>query len=66
MTQTYTVEQALFSIEQACLYLGRISRTKIYDLINSGELQKIKIGSSSFIPRTSLDAFIDQKRSHAH
>lgn len=66
MTQTYSVEQALFSIEQACLYLGKISRTKIYDLIKSGELQKIKIGSSSFIPRTSLDAFIDQKLIRPH
>jgi excisionase family DNA binding protein len=40
-------------------------RSKIYDMLNSGELHGVKIGGNWRIPRTELDRFMEQARSRA-
>lgn len=42
--------------------LTGISRSKLYELIKSGDLQIIKIGSVTLIPVDNLQRFIDAKR----
>ncbi len=36
-----------------------IGRTKGHELINTGQLTRVRIGRRSFVTRESLDAFID-------
>ncbi len=38
--------------------LGRISRRKVYKLIDAGEVQRVKIGARAFLVRESIDAYI--------
>ncbi|MBD2843530.1 helix-turn-helix domain-containing protein [Erythrobacter rubeus] len=42
--------------------LTGLSRSRIYEFIESGELETFKIGASTFIPYASLRAFIDSYR----
>lgn len=37
-----------------------ISKVKLYELINEGELQRVKIGRRSFVTEESLDAYRDR------
>jgi excisionase family DNA binding protein len=48
----------LLSIEQARQELGGISRTTVYELINSGQLHRVKIGSRALITSESLAAYL--------
>lgn len=41
---------------RAELHLGR---TKLHELINNGQLVRVKLGARSFITRESLDSFVD-------
>lgn len=41
-------------------YLGGVSKVKVYELINAGELKKVKIGRRSFITDESLDAYLER------
>jgi len=43
--------------------LTGISRSKLYELIKSGELQIVKVGSVTLIPIDNLQRFIDANRS---
>lgn len=36
-----------------------ISRSKLYELIKNGDVQIVKVGSSTLIPVDSLEQFID-------
>lgn len=54
----------LYTVEQAQHLLG-IGRTRIYDLIKSGELEKVKIGNSTRIPHDDLIRFIQELRGRA-
>jgi excisionase family DNA binding protein len=54
-------EPALWSIQQAAVYLGVSPRT-IRNLITHGDLVRRKIGSRTLIPKTSLQSFL--KRNH--
>lgn len=38
-----------------------VSRTKAYELINSGEIKIIRIGRSIRIPRSSIEEWIQRK-----
>lgn len=51
------MNQVLFSPQEVAKTLG-IGRTKVYELIGDGHLHKIKIGNSSRIPLSSLQAFL--------
>jgi excisionase family DNA binding protein len=53
--ETYATS-ALLSVPEASKYLG-VSRKKIYELIEWGELKAVKLGHSIQIERDSLDAF---------
>jgi excisionase family DNA binding protein len=51
-------------IREACRMTG-ISRSKLYELIGSGEIERIKVGSITLIPIGSLRLFIDRRRAVA-
>jgi hypothetical protein len=40
--------------------LGGISRTSVYELVKSGQLQKIRIGKRSLITVSSIYALVDR------
>ena len=48
----------LVEMEQARAEL-HCGRTKLHELINSGQLVRVKLGSRSFVSRDSLDSFVD-------
>ena len=48
----------LHSIEGAREILGDVGRTMTYDLINTGKLKKVKIGTRSFITDSSIRAYV--------
>lgn len=51
----------LLKYPEACKLSG-IRETKLREYVNSGELELVKIGSASRIPRESLEALIDNLR----
>lgn len=51
------MERLLLSPQEVSEVLG-IGRTKVYELINSGDLHKIKIGNCTKIPVGSVRAFL--------
>ena len=51
---------ALFSIEEARIRLGRISRNSIYALLRSGALPSVTIGCRRFISGGAIDTLIRQ------
>lgn len=50
----------LYSPADAAEFLG-IGRTKLYSLLNQGELESLHIGSCRRIPLTSLREFIQNR-----
>lgn len=50
--------QFSLSIEETCS-ATRIGKTKIYQLINSGELKAHKIGKRTIILKQDLEAFLN-------
>jgi predicted DNA-binding transcriptional regulator AlpA len=54
-----TAGQLLLSIPQA-MHAPNIGRSKLYDLLASGELTKVSIGRRSFVVADSLTAYIDR------
>lgn len=49
----------LFRPEDAAVALD-ISRTTVYALIASGDLESVRIGRARRIPRAALDAYVDR------
>lgn len=47
----------LIAVPAVMARLG-IGRTKLYELIDSGELRRVKIGSRRFVTDAALDDFI--------
>ena len=45
------------SVNDACRYIG-VGRTKLYDLIGSGEVPVIKIGRRTLVLTDAVDGFI--------
>lgn len=54
-TQAYTVPEVMAQL--------RISRSKVYELMATGELPSIKIGALRRVPAKALDRFIDERLS---
>jgi excisionase family DNA binding protein len=48
-------------IREACRMTG-IGRTKIYELIQEGEIETIKVGAMTLIPVAGLERFIEARR----
>jgi excisionase family DNA binding protein len=51
--------QVLISLQEASRILG-VARTTMYTLINSGELQCLKIGTRTLFRRAEIDDFINR------
>lgn len=54
---THTVQRELYRPEEAAHALG-LSRTVIFRLIATGELDSVKIGSTRRIPRTAITRYV--------
>ena len=46
---------------EACAYLGGISRPTMYKLMGDGEVSSFHIGVRVYIPKESLDKFINER-----
>ena len=51
----------LLKVAEAAAEL-QIGRTLLYDLINRGEIQVVRLGRAVRIPRDELDKLIERKR----
>lgn len=60
-----SIPPLLVTINDACVALGGITRPTIYGLINRGELERVKIGSRSFIASQALSEYVDRLRASA-
>jgi excisionase family DNA binding protein len=58
------VEQLLLRPEEAARALG-ISRTKLFELIASGEIESIRIGRARRIPADVLEDWVARRRTQA-
>lgn len=53
----HSYEPLLFTVPEACAQL-RVSRWALYQLIRSGRLKTIRIGSRRLVPRTAVSTLI--------
>jgi len=56
------MEKVLLTPEEAAKLLS-ISRSKLYELLASEELESVRIGASRRIPTSALDRFVEHCRS---
>jgi len=40
--------------------IGGLGRTKVYELIKSGELRTVKIGRRRFVPTTAVEEYVSR------
>jgi len=64
MAITYTPEtrantDQLNDIEGTQRKLGGLGRTRVFDLIRTGELASVKIGRRRFVPESAIQAYIE-------
>lgn len=57
MSNTSTETKLAFSIAEACR-ASSLGRTKIYELISTGQLHTVRIGGRRLIPAESLHSLI--------
>lgn len=57
--QRVLTDKICYTINEATAASG-LGRTKLYELINAGELPLIKIGARSLIRRKDLEAMLDR------
>lgn len=55
--QTSNLEPLAVSIADSC-HISSLGRTSIYDLLNSGKLESVKIGRRRLVKLASLQALI--------
>lgn len=53
----HTQPQRMLKVEQAAARAA-LGRTKMYELIKTGEIQSVKVGRSRRIPVEALDAYV--------
>ncbi|WP_239346162.1 helix-turn-helix domain-containing protein [Frankia sp. Cj5] len=51
----------LLTTTEAADLLG-VSRTTVYELLNAGQLESVRIGRARRIPRAALVAYVDRLR----
>ena len=56
-------DKILLTPLEAAALLG-IGRTKLYDLLRSGQLASVRLGGSRRIPRSAVEALVVQLLSH--
>lgn len=59
-----TTAQLTYSVREAAALIG-IGLTKFYSLVHSGEIEIIKIGTRSLVPRASLENLVERCRKAA-
>jgi excisionase family DNA binding protein len=52
-------KQLLLTVDQAAGQLG-LGKTKVYELLTSGELASVRIGASRRIPVSALEAYVER------
>ena len=55
------MERLLFTVDEVATALG-MGRTKVFELIKTGELESVRIGQSRRIPADALTAFMARLR----
>ena len=55
--ERHVTEKLSYTIHEATAVAG-IGRTKLYELVNAGELPLVKIGARSLIRRADLEALL--------
>ena len=55
------MEKRVFTMVEACEYLGGISQPTMHKLIDEGEINSLRIGVRRYFPRESLEAFVDAR-----
>lgn len=58
-TKGSQVIDTLNNIEQASEKLGGLGRTRLFELLRTGELRSVKIGRRRMIPDSSIAQYID-------
>ena len=51
-------DQALYSVNDSCVYLGRISRATLYRLFDNG-LRSVRQGRSRYVTKQDLDSYVE-------
>ena len=54
-----------YSINEVCALLG-ISRARLYQAMNAGELPTVHVGSRRLIRAAALDAYLDRLEAEQH
>lgn len=62
--QAVRVEPISVRIREACRLTG-IGRSKFYELVASGDIEVIKVGTMTLVPFDGLRAFIDRERNNS-
>lgn len=52
-----TIEPLAYSVREACR-ASSLGRTRLYQLINEGRLEALKVGKRTLIPAASLRALV--------
>ncbi|BBY47646.1 hypothetical protein MARA_11140 [Mycolicibacterium arabiense] len=55
-----TTGPLLQNYAQAMVTLGHIGRSSLYELIDAGEITRVKIGRRAFITTASIAAYVDR------
>jgi len=55
----------LNDVEATGVKLGGLGRTRVFDLIASGQLASVKIGRRRFVPDSAIAAYIERLKSTA-
>jgi len=58
-------DRLLLSVNDA-MYMMSISRGTFYGLINSGQLESLKIGSKRLIPKDAIEKYIEKNVKKTH
>mgnify|MGYP000716453544 CR=1 FL=1 len=62
--QPKTIEPIALRVPEACRYLG-IGRSTLYVLIGEGEVEVIKLGSSTLVLTASLRSLVERRRKNS-
>ena len=55
------IAPVVLRVPEACALL-RVSKWTLYELIRTGQLETIKIGSRRVVPVTAIQAFVERRR----
>lgn len=53
------MDKTLLNIPEACAKL-RIGRTRLYQILNAGQIKAVRIGKRTLIPSSAIENFINE------